>query len=51
MLDVITLAALYTLRIIAGAAAARVEASFWLLYGTGLAVLWAWRQWEARRHG
>ncbi|HZR38454.1 MAG TPA: UbiA family prenyltransferase [Nevskia sp.] len=31
MLDVITLAALYTLRIIAGAAAARVEASFWLL--------------------
>lgn len=31
MLDVITLATLYTLRIIAGAAAARVEASFWLL--------------------
>jgi 4-hydroxybenzoate polyprenyltransferase len=31
MLDVITLAALYTLRIIAGAVAAGVEASFWLL--------------------
>lgn len=31
MLDVIVLAALYTLRLIAGAVAARVEASFWLL--------------------
>ncbi|MBV8063072.1 MAG: UbiA family prenyltransferase [Nevskia sp.] len=31
MLDVIVLAALYTLRIIAGAVAAQVEASFWLL--------------------
>lgn len=31
MLDVVVLAGLYTLRIIAGAAAANIEPSFWLL--------------------